>query len=188
VGLPLSGEDVVPHRACVLSTTRVFDALICLGTGHEQARHLIRLVRLGDGIGVRMYLTNICDPQLLSLGDVAQLYARSFDIEMAFRLLKEYLGMSHWWSGKQELILVQIWVVLIFSQIVYALRERIATAANCETFEVSMPLLPQLCSPSGLQFERLVQEGRQLGLLRASPRLVLIVPQVPTNCATRSSL
>src|SRR5439155_3095815 len=95
VGLPLSGEDVVPHRACVLSTTRVFDALICLGTGHEQARHLIRLVRLGDGIGVRMYLTNICDPQLLSLGDVAQLYARSFDIEMAFRLLKEYLGMSH---------------------------------------------------------------------------------------------
>ena len=36
-----------------------------------------------------MYLTNVCDPQLLSLGEVAQLYARSFDIEMAFRVLKE---------------------------------------------------------------------------------------------------
>jgi hypothetical protein len=90
--------------------------------------------------------------------------------------------MSHWWSSKQELILVQIWVVLLLSHIVYALRERIATAANCEPFEVSVPLLvkllPQLCSNSELQFERLVQEGHHLGLLRASPRLALLVPLV----------
>ena len=46
----------------------VLDALVWLGTGQKQARHLVRLVRLGDGIGVRMYLTNVCDPQLLSLG------------------------------------------------------------------------------------------------------------------------
>lgn len=164
----------------------VLDALVWLGTGQQQARHLVRLVRLGDGIGVRMYLTNVCDPQLLSLAEVAQVYARRWDIEMAFRLLKEYLGMSHWWSSKQELILVQIWVVLILSHIVYALRERIAIAAKCDPFEVSVPLLvkllPQLCSNSELQIERLVQEGRQLGLLRASPRLVLIVPQVEFAC------
>src|SRR5215469_1152973 len=107
------------HRA-------VLDALVWLGTGQKQARHLVRLVRLSDGVGVRMYLTNVCGPQLLSLGEVAQLYARRWDIELAFRLLKEYLGMSHWWSSKQELILVQIWVVLILSHLVYALRERIA--------------------------------------------------------------
>jgi hypothetical protein len=94
--------------------------------------------------------------------------------------------MSHWWSSKQELILVQIWVVLLLSHIVYALRECIATAATCEPFEVSVSLLvkllPQLCSNSELQFERLVQEGRHLGLLRASPRLALIVPQVELSC------
>jgi DDE family transposase len=164
----------------------VLDALVWLGTGQKQARHLVRLVRFGDGIGVRMYLTNVCDPQVLSMGEVAQLYARRWDMEMAFRLLKEYLGMSHWWSSKQELILVQIWVVLILSHIVYALRERIATAANCEPFEVSVPLLvellPKLCSNSELQLERLVQEGRQLGLLRASPRLALVIPQVELSC------
>ena len=135
---------------------------------------------------MHMYLTNVCDPQLLSLGEVAQLYARRWDIEMAFRLLKDYLGMSHWWSSKQELILVQIWVVLYLSHIVYALRERIAMAANCEPCEVSVPLLvevlPKLCSNSDLQLERLVQEGRQLGLLRASPRLALIIPQVELSC------
>jgi hypothetical protein len=164
----------------------VLDALVWLGTGQKQARHLVRLVRLGDGIGVRMYLTNVCDPQLLSLGEVAQLYARRWDIELAFRLLKEYLGMSHWWSSKQELILVQIWVVLILSHIVYALRERIATAAGCDPFEVSVPLvvelLPRLGSPCPLPLEQLVQSGHQLGLLRASPRLVLSVPQVELSC------
>jgi Transposase DDE domain len=51
------------------------------GPGGRQARHLVRLVRLGDGIGIRMYLTNVCDPQVLSLGEVAQLSARRWDIE-----------------------------------------------------------------------------------------------------------
>jgi hypothetical protein len=67
-------------------------ALVWLGTGQKQARHLLRLVRFGDGIGVRMYLTNVCDPQVLSLAGVAQLYARSFDIELAFRLRKRVSG------------------------------------------------------------------------------------------------
>ena len=82
-------------------------------------------------------------------------------------------------SSKQELILVQIWVVLILSHMVYALRERIAMTANCDPFEVSIPvlvdLLPRLSSPSALQLDQLVQSGRQLGLLRASPRLGLNV-------------
>jgi hypothetical protein len=103
-----------------------------------------------------------------------------------FACSKTSLRMSHWWRSKQELILVQIWVVLILSHIVYALRERIAMTANCEPCEVSVPLLvevlPTLCSTSDLQLERLVQEGRQLGLVRASPRLALIIPQVELSC------
>jgi Transposase DDE domain len=146
----------------------------------------MRLVRLGDGVSIRVYLTNVCDPQMLSLGEVAQLYARRWDIELAFRLLKEYLGLSHWWSSKQELTLVQIWVVLILSHLVYALRERIALAADCDLFEVSVPLLvemlPRLADSSALSLERLVQSGRESGLLRASPRLVLNVPQVKGSC------
>src|SRR6266567_9152591 len=164
----------------------VLDALVWLGTGQKQARHLMRLVRLGDGIGVRMYLTNVCDPQMLSLGEVAQLYARRWDIEMAFRVLKEYLGMSHWWSSKQELILVQIWIVLILSHLVYALREQIALAADCDPFEVSVPLLvdllPRLGSSSALQLDQLVQSGWEYGLLRASSRLVLEVPSIELSC------
>ena len=88
--------------------------------------------------------------------------------------------------SKQELILVQIWVVLILSHLVYALRERIARASACDPFEVSVPLLvdllPRLGSSSALQFDQLVQSGWKSGLLRASPRLELSVPQVELSC------
>jgi hypothetical protein len=81
---------------------------------------------------------------------------------------------------------VQIWVVLILSHLVYALRERIALVADCDPVEVSVPLLvdllPRLGSSSWLQLDQLVQSGRQSGLLRASPRLVLAVPQVELSC------
>jgi hypothetical protein len=97
-----------------------------------------------------------------------------------------YLGMSHWWSSKQELILVQIWIVLILSHLVYTLRERIALTAQCDPFEVSMPLLverlPRLGNSPKLSLEQLVQEGRKSGLLRARPRLMLKVPEVELSC------
>jgi len=47
--------------------------------------------------------------------------------------------MSHWCRSRQELILLQIWVVLILSHLVSALRERIARAWDCDPFEVSVP-------------------------------------------------
>ena len=81
---------------------------------------------------------------------------------------------------------MQIWVVLILSHLVYALRERIALAANCDPFEVSVPLLvdllPRLGSSSALQLDQLVQSGWKSGLLRASPRLELSMPQVELSC------
>jgi hypothetical protein len=43
-------------------------------------------------------------------------------------------------------------------------------------------LLPRLGSSPKLSLEQLVQEGRKSGLLRASPRLVLKVPEVELSC------
>jgi len=59
--------------------------------------------------------------------------------------------------------------VLILSHLVYALRERIALAADCDPFEVSVPLLvdllPRLGGSSALQLEQLVQSGWKYGRL-----------------------
>jgi len=59
-------------------------------------------------------------------------------------------------------------------------------AADCDPFEVSVPLvvdlLPRLGSPLALHLEQLVRSGRKYGLLRASPRLGLNVPHVELSC------
>jgi hypothetical protein len=57
----------------------VLDALVWLGSRHLCSGHLARLVRFGDGVQVRMYLTNITDPLLLPLDHIPQLYARRWD-------------------------------------------------------------------------------------------------------------
>lgn len=163
----------------------VLDALVWLGTRKNCPAHLVRLVRFGDGVQIRMYVTNVTDPLMLSLAEIPQLYARRWDIELAFRLLKDYLGMHHWWSSKPELVKVQIWVVLILSQALLALRERIAHAAGCEVFAVSVPLLlvqlPDLSATPQPLLETLLAHGQERGIVRQETRLSLClqVPQLP---------
>ena len=101
------------------------DALVWLGAaGRNSSRcgRLVRLVRFWDGKQLRTYLTNQFDPTLLSLPDIARLYARSFDIELAFLTLKEHLDLHHWWRGIAVLRQQQALVVLIVAQLLNATR------------------------------------------------------------------
>lgn len=162
----------------------VLDALVWLGTRTQHTGHLVRLVRFGDGVKIRMYLTNVTDPCLLSLAEIPQWYARRWDIELAFRLLKDYLDMRHFWSSKPELVKVQIWVVLLLSQSVMALREQLARAAGCDLFDISVPLLiehlPACSTKPAPLLETLLAQGHQLGIVRPATRLSLCleVPQL----------
>lgn len=166
----------------------VLDALVWLGGRSQHAGHLVRLVRFGDGQQIRLYLSNVLDPQTLPLVQIPQLYARRWDIELAFRLLKEHLGMSHWWSGKPELIKVQIWVVLILSQVLMVLRAQLADALRCDLFDLSLPLLLELlpawtAQPLPLR-DIVVAQGRDLGLLRPHTRLAFSL-RLPTVDVTQ---
>ena len=58
------------------------DALIWLRTHRaDRADKLVRLVRFWDGEQLHTSITNVLDPRQLSMQAIAQLYARSFDIE-----------------------------------------------------------------------------------------------------------
>ena len=153
-----------------------------LGNHHAQARAVVRLVRVRVGCCTHEYLTNMLDPRVLSVGDLVRLYARRWDIELAFLLLKEQLELHLWWQSKVTGILQQIWACLIIAQLVQALRMEIACQAHVDPFEVSMPLvmraMPTLVASGQDPIAVCVQRGRQLGLLRPSRRLQ---PQVPSN-------
>ncbi len=162
------------------------DALVWLGgTGRNSSRsgQLVRLIRFWDGTDLRMYLTNQTDPCLLPLPDIARLYARRWDIELAFLTLKKHLGLHHWWSAVPVLRQQQALVVLIASQVLHACRLLIAAEQGCDPFEVSLPLLtdwfPQLLVQRQHPVAWAMTHGPSNDLFRPSTRLQVQVPSPP---------
>jgi hypothetical protein len=162
------------------------DALIWLGKHRsDQTKHAVRLVQFRRGRILYRYLTNVRDPQHLSLRQIAQTYARRWDIEMAIQLVKEHLGLRLFWSSKPQVILHQIWAVLIIAQILQALRLEIAGRAGVDPFEVSMPLLvayvPRLLADGIDPIAFLVERGREAGFIRPSRRTQIQAPALPSD-------
>lgn len=163
-------------------SAEVFDGLVWLGTHQAKAGSVARLVRVRVGCFTHEYLTNVLDPSVLSVGDVVRLYARRWDIELAFLLLKEYWELHLWWQSKLTGILQQIWACLIIAQVLQTMRMEIACQAHVDPFEVSMPLvvrsMPTLLASGQDPIAFCVQRGRQLGFIRPSSRLQLQVPVI----------
>lgn len=164
----------------------ILDALVWLGSpsrNSSRTGHLLRLVRFWDGQGLRCYLTNQTDPLLLPMADIARLYARRWDIELAFLTLKEHLGLHHWWSAEPVLRKQQALFVLIVAQLVQALRLLIALEEGRDPFEISLPLLiehlPMLIATREHPVVWVRTQGRCLGFFRPSSRHITIAPHIP---------
>jgi hypothetical protein len=162
----------------------VFDALVYLGVhSSDRAGQLVRLVCFRLGSQQYCYLTNVLDPATLAIVDIARLYARRWDIELAFRELKEHLGVRLLWSAKLGVIYQQIWASLILAQLVHAYQVELAAQAEVEPCDVSLELLsrhlPRLLLHTADPMGFLLQHGRAMGLIRPSSRRVIQAPVVP---------
>jgi hypothetical protein len=156
-----------------------FDGMIGLGAYRaDRAQYAVRLVTFRVGETTYRYITNVIHPSLLSLHDIAVLYARRWDIEMAFKLIKRELGLHLFWSAKPVVILQQIWAVLLISQILHALQLEIAGKAGVDPFDVSLSLLVEyLPSWNDVDFIALaVERGRDVGFIRPSRRIRIQSP------------
>lgn len=161
-----------------------FDGLITLGKYRaDRGKHTVRLVCFRHGNQIRSYITNVLEPERMSMAEIARLYARRWDIEMAVQLVKQHLGARLWWSDKDVVIHQQLLAVLIIAQIVQALRVEIAARAGVDLFEVSLPLLveylPQFAANGEDPVEAFVAHGRAAGFIRPSRRIVLELPDLP---------
>ena len=160
-----------------------FDGLIFLGAYRaDRAKHAVRLVTFQVGATSRQYITNVTDPATLSLLDIARLYARRWDIELAFKLIKRELGLHLLWSAKTTLVLQQVWAVLIIAQIFQALRLEIAARAGVDCFDVSLPLLirylPQFARDGRDPIAVIVATGGGAGLFRPARRVHIQAPHL----------
>jgi hypothetical protein len=160
-----------------------FDGVIWLGKYRaDRAAYAVRLVQFTIGSVQYQYITNVLDPQLLPMQEIALLYARRWDIEMAFKMVKQYLKLHILWSAKTEVILLQVWAVLIISQVLQAIRLEIAGLAKVDPFDISMPLLidyvPRLALEGKNPIEMIVNDGRRVGIIRPSRRIRIQTPVI----------
>jgi hypothetical protein len=161
----------------------LLDGIIWLGKYRaDKAAHAVRLVTFTVGKTHFQYITNVLDSQLLSLHDIAVLYARRWDIELAFKMVKRHLNLHILWSAKQEIILQQVWAVLIIAQILHAIQMEIAGLAHVDPFDVSLELItryvPRLSAEGKNPVKMIVAQGRDFGFIRPSRRIRPHTPPV----------
>jgi hypothetical protein len=161
-----------------------FDGLVWLGAHRaDRAKHLVRLVRFRTGQTERAYLTNVRSPLFLRPQQIAALYARRWDIELAVKLVKRHLGLHLLWSAKAAVIQHQIWAVLLIAQILQALRLELAGRAGLGLFEVSMELmiayLPRYAALHDDPIAAYLADGWTLHFFRPSRRVTTTAPPLP---------
>jgi hypothetical protein len=165
------------------------DVLVWLGAHRADcAKHAVRLVEFRYHGVLHRYLTNVRDPQQCSLQDIATLYARRWDIELAVKLVKRELNLHLLWSAKAVVIQQQLWATLIIAQILQALRLEIAGRAGVDPFDVSLPLLVQELRWSARDgtdpIAFLVAHGVAMRVIRPSRRIRIVTPPLdPTHLA-----
>ncbi len=162
----------------------VFDGLVWLGAHRaDRARHAVRLVTFRQGGTLRRYITNVRAPHTFPLRAVAEVYARRWDIEMAFALVKQHLKLRLLWSAKPGVLHQQLWATLIIAQVLQALRLEIAVKAGVDPFEVSIGLLveyaPRYAYEGRDPVQVFVERGRALGFIRPSRRTRIHAPPIP---------
>ncbi len=102
---------------------------------------LVRLFEVRQGGQTRRYITNVRDPRQLSARQALDLYHQRCDIALALELDKTDLGLHLLWSAKWNVLMAQIWDVLIIAQIALFTQREVADWARVTSDEVSLSLL-----------------------------------------------
>lgn len=160
-----------------------FDGIIWLGAYRaDRAANAVRLVTFRRGQQWHRYITNVVDFEMASMQDIATLYARRWDFELAVKTVKRHLKLHLLWSSKTIVILQQVWAVLIIAQILQALQMEIAGLAEVDPYDVSLALLveyvPDLVREGKDPIHLIVEHGRKVGFIRPSSRIRIRTPEI----------
>ena len=161
----------------------VLDVLVWLGKYRaDRAAHAVRLVQITRHGKTWAYLTNVLEPQRLSLADLSQLYARRWDIERMFNLVKTYLHLHWLWSSQITVVIHQVYAVFTVAQIILGLRSEIAERAQADVDEVSLDLmirwLPRFAQSGQDPLQQIAERGRFAKIIRPVTRTIHDLPHL----------
>ncbi len=164
----------------------VLDAIVWLGAYRaDRAGHAVRLVSFSRNGKTWAYITNVLDPSQLSIIQIAQLYARRWDIEMMFNMIKTHLNLHMLWSSHAHVVAHQLFAVFTIAQIILGIRSDIAQQAKADPFEISLDLLirwlPRIARDGHDPVQFMVENGRAMLIIRPSTRTIIEAPNPPLS-------
>jgi len=83
----------------------------------------------------------VLEPTQLPPDVVADLYARRWQIETAFHLVKRLLGLAYLWTGALNGVKLQIWATWLFYAVLMDLADAVANELEVPTESISVELL-----------------------------------------------
>ena len=121
----------------------VRDQIIQLGlyTKKVHCTHLLRLVEVNVNGRWQRYLTNVRDPEHLSVVEVVALYDARWRVETTFLLVKRVLNLSYIWVGSINGIKLQVFATFLFYAIVIDLCDDIANELGVTLEQISVEMV-----------------------------------------------
>jgi hypothetical protein len=129
-------------QAVLLNQPEVHDLIIHLGQYRSNpSRHPVRLVEVRiDGVW-RQYLTNVLDPQRLSVLEVVALYEQRWHIESAFLLVKRLLDLGYLWVGSLNGVQLQVWASWLYYAVLIDLGDDVAEVLGLPLERISVEMV-----------------------------------------------
>jgi hypothetical protein len=130
-------QQVLVNRA------HVRDQIIQLGVykAHGQCQHPMRLIEVYVNGRWQRYLTNVLDPQRLSIVEVVALYGARWSIETTFLLVKRLLDLAYVWVGSLNGVRVQVYATFLFYAILLDVCDDVAEQLELALEQISVEMV-----------------------------------------------
>jgi hypothetical protein len=127
----------------LVAREHVRDQIIQLGIykGNGQCQQLMRLVEVSVNGRWQRYLTNVLEPQRLSVVEVVALYDARWSIETTFLLIKRLLDLAYLWVGSLNGVKVQVFATFLFYAILLDLCDDVAECLGLRLEQISVEMV-----------------------------------------------
>jgi hypothetical protein len=189
-----SVQQVLVNRA------HVRDRIVKLGIYRSnRSTQPVRLIEVYVDGAWRQYITNVLDPQRLSIVEVVELYEYRWTVETAFLLVKRLLDLAYLWVGSLNGVRLQVFATFMYYAVLIDLCDDVAELLQLPLSRISVEMVSrslyfyvQAVSQgySGEAASYLAGEAKDLGIikrlrppnrptLREQIRLALVAPPLP---------
>lgn len=141
----------------------------------NRSSQLVRLIEVYVDGTWRQYVTNVLDPQQLSIVEVVELYEYRWRIESTFLLVKRVLDLAYLWVGSQNGVQLQVWATWLYYAVLIDLCDDVAELLQLPLSRISVEMVARSLyfyvqaveqGSSDDAASYLAQEAKELGIVK----------------------